>query len=180
MIPATFNSWRPSRLLSKLLSSKISAPAGDALTNPTVKTAFASTYTLPANSLKVGDVIRINFQIDDVLASSSTTIVPELAIGGTTFGLSPSGAASGLGIPGQHQTLVTFEFTVTAVGASGTLQGYGLLNTYGTTVRFGASNFTDAAIDTTVANIISMSLTCGTSGAANVLTLKQFNVEIVR
>lgn len=152
--------------------------AGTALSNTTTETALGS-YTIPANRLSVGSVIRIRYQGIATATNSTDTLAVKLYIGG----LSGTALISAAAIDVANNDLFGGEFTVVVrtIGASGTIVGYG---TYKTTAAEGTATIKDdflasTTLDTTASKDITVSGTWSVASASNSCRLDILNVEIL-
>ena len=164
----------PSYRQPRMLFAMGAPVAGDTLTNPTSKTAFATTYTLPANSLAVGDVLEIHCAVFfDFTAATAFTW--ELAIGATTMAQQITGTNS------NQDTWwdITFLVRVVSIGAAGTINWHGMSTNSATgaaVVKTSGGSGLAVALDTTAANAISLSVTNGSSNASNTDQMYWFTV----
>lgn len=159
----------------KLLFAMGAPVGGDTLTNPTAKTAFATTYTLHANSLQVGDVLDIEFRVFfDFTAATNFTW--ELAIGATVLSVAMTGTCGA-----DTNMLLRFVARVVSIGAAGSIN----IELQAISSLSGAAPFRGQAApshslalaqDTTVANIISLSVTNSVSNASNTDQMYYFTV----
>lgn len=151
------------------LGSKLGAITTDgaAITNSTGSFPFNLNVTLPANSLKVGQVIRVTF----AMAYSSTgtpTWTTNLYFNSTSAGgAAITCAASGF-VFGQ------FFLTVRSVGTSGTLQMAGIIQQDTLSSQPTGPLVT---VNTTISNTISVGGQWSAAAAGNTITLKQLCVE---
>jgi len=132
--------------------------------------------TIPANSLKVGDRIRVRGQLIGTTRTSTDTCALNLLFGTTT--------AAALAAAFAHATTnflyFEFEMVVQAIGASGSVMGAGLVNggTAGATTT--GLNLAATTFDTTVAETISISGTFSASNTTDQITVNIFDVDVLR
>ena len=103
-----------------LLYADGSVPGGNTIANTTTETAFASTFTIPANSLAVGDVIRVR-----IAGRYSTDVIAPLIRGKVKIGtavVSDSGSVTSVAGATNAGWHANAEYIVTAIGAGGTLE----------------------------------------------------------
>ena len=150
---------RPARLLYSM-----GAPvAGDTLTNPTTKMPFATTYTpgIPANLLRVGDVLEVDCSVFFTFVGA-TTFTWELGIGATALSFLTVGASGA-----NTYMHIKFIATIVTVGSGGTLDWEGQFIGPASTIRATGNAALAVAIDTTVASIVALSVTNTTSNGGN-------------
>ena len=160
------------------MTAYVMTAAGTALSNTTTETALGS-YTIPANRLSVGSVIRIRYQGIATATNSTDTLAVKLYIGG----LSGTALISAAAIDVANNDLFGGEFTVVVrtIGSSGTIVGYG---TYKTTAAEGTATIKDdylasTTLDTTTSKDITVSGTWSVASASNSCRLDILNVEIL-
>lgn len=133
----------------------------------------ASTLLLPAGLLNVGTIIY-----GGIRGVVSTTSTPNLtlrwvldAVAGTvTYVIATTGAtATGSGLSGVTLTC-DFEFIVTAVGTSGTIES--MMNTWTGTTFFASVAPASVTVDTTKAYTLDCLATWGTQSSSNTLTMQ--------
>lgn len=138
------------------------------------ETAFDKTVTFPANTLQVGDIIRIKAG-GTVSTYSSGTLTLNLRIDGTTIG------TTGAVTPASADEWVFIgEVTVQTIGASGTAKS--VVMHYGPEEEnddnIGAKGTAITSFDTTAT--IAVDVTATWSAASNGATQEYLTVEIVR
>lgn len=167
---------------TQLLAVNTSHPAGNTIANTAAETAFDSKYTIPGNSLAVGQVLRVTlrgFYSTDVVAP---TLIGRLRFGGvagtvllTTGTISALvGGVSALGWAAEILVVVH------SIGATGTLEVQGTFQfataaTAALTVI--PSNGALVTVDTTADKDLVATATWGTADADNTVTLRQFAVQ---
>lgn len=162
---------RPKLGVSLLTSSLV---ASDTIANTSTETAFQSTVTIPANTLKVGDVIEV--MVAGTFGVTSTpTQTWEFALGATSTSTTGTMAAtSGVGGPWEAY----LYGVVTAIGAAGTIELHGLArmltDSVGSAVtRQGLMNSAPMTVDTTAAIVITCRQKWSAADASNTITLRQ-------
>lgn len=155
----------------------VNAAASTAVSNGvTTEQFFDVTYTVGANSLKVGDILEIEgWAVVSVQASTDTLIV-KVYLGGTAI-VTTAAVDSAVG------DIVHFKATVVVrtIGASGTFiaggtQGNGVPGTVTAKPFFVAST----AIDTTATQVIRASATFSATTATNTVALQTLRVNKVK
>jgi hypothetical protein len=162
-----------------LVSANSSVPAGNTIASTAAETAFNSSYTIPANSLSVGDVLRVK-----VYGVYSTDTIAPTIIGKVKFGsvvmLTTGTINSLVGTSSNLGWWAEAEFIVQSIGASGAIeaQGYAEFATAATTgLSVNLTNTAAKTVDTTVSQAITVTIQWGTSSAANTISLREFTVE---
>lgn len=101
----------------------VNTAASTAISNTASETAFDASYTIPANSLRAGDVIKVRYQGIATATNSTDTLLVRLRIGG----LSGTALLVGTATDVANNNVFGGEFTliVRTVGSSGTVVGVG-------------------------------------------------------
>jgi hypothetical protein len=169
-----------------------SSPTVSTAVNTTAsETAFDRSFTVPANSLVAGDVLRLRAWGTNATHSSGTvTLLLRLRWGGAAgVILAEMSAAAGLGFTQNYRWVVESTILVTAVGASGVAEAVGTAG-FG---RIGAldswledmpwipnAGGTALTVDTTANKALVVTVTLGASNAANTATLRGYTLERMR
>ena len=157
-----------------LLYSNTAASA--AVSNTTTETAFDKSYTIPANSLQVGDVIRVRCQV----IATSTNSTDTLKVKGylASINLQDTGA---LDVADSDVVFIDLDLIVRTIGASGTFVGAGI-QTIGTpgTATMKHFKLASSAIDTTTTNAITFKATWSVASASNSCRLDVLDVQLLR
>lgn len=144
---------------------------GSNVTATTTETDFGKIITIPANTLKVGDTIKIRalVTVSNQNSTDTLTVKGKLNQAGTPVQLFTSGAVD----PAANDVcVVDFLIKIRTIGASGTFIGYGFIGLgTGGTVTAKAITLTSQSIDTTAANTISLTGTWSSNNANNVAAL---------
>ncbi len=137
---------------------------------------FDKTYSLPANTLKVGDVIRIKGWAVVSAEASTDTLTLKLYLGTVTL-LTTAAVNSAVG------DVVWFDATVIVrtIGTGGTIVAAGL-DANGPPASATAKPFfaPSSTLDTTIASVIKASATWSATTATNTVALQGLTVEISR
>lgn len=152
------------------------AGASTALSNFTAQRAFDTYATIPANSLQVGSLIRIRYQMIQTAVNGTDTIQAILTIGGTlgasnavtggTALLTQTATAGGVSFVSAGE----FELAIRTIGASGTMVGTGVFKkvpTAVTTYTPVEAILASTAIDTTVDQLVTLGIVYGAASASN-------------
>lgn len=137
------------------------------------------TITLPPNFLTPGSTLRA--KACGVLShSGATTRIFKFKIGAVTYTSNTFTAAGALTNSGWYFEM---EICCRTNGAAGTIQGQGIVAMY--TVAGAAPLSVELrtigtdALDTTIANLVDLTNTHGTSNAADGITCQQFTLELL-
>lgn len=154
------------------------AAASTTVTNTTAETTFSNgTITIPANSLKVGDVLRIRGQVTVPSTNSTDTLSIKVNIAGSTALLTVPA------LDVANADIVTFDLTlvVRTIGATGTIYGFGWYTT-GPSATATAKAFTLASttVDTTAAASITVTATWSVASTSNQAILQALTAEHVK
>lgn len=147
------------------------------ITNTNVETTFSNgTLTIPANSLKVGDVIRIHARAFCIAQNSTDTHRIRLYINSTTLADSTA-----LALDPNDWVMIDMELTIRTIGATGTFVADGEL----TTVVAGTPTTVDiivasTTLDTTAAAVITIKSLASATSTGNQIRLDEFNVQLER
>ena len=135
--------------------------------------AFLNSYSLPANSLEKGDVIRVKLRATVTDNNSTDTLTPVFKFGGTAIA---TGAA--LDVADSDIIWVDAEISVTAIGASGTMTSHASIKTNtGDTDVFASTALTSK--DTTAAIVLGLEVDWSVAHAENIVRLDSFVVELL-
>lgn len=167
---------------AKVIAKKLysSVAASTAITNTATETEFDAAYTLPANILKPGSLLRIRYQGIQTAQNSTNTLGLKLYIGGKAgTALQTISAAQGAA---NNIFAGEYYLAVRTIGASGTFVGWGAYTATpaasGTaTMVVGISAST--AIDTTAAQKIAVAATWSVANAGNSVRLDYLALEML-
>lgn len=147
-----------------------------AISNTAVETAFDLSYTIPANSLNVGDVLHIR-AVGSCVTNSTDTLVIKLYIGSQeVIATGTIDAASGDGF------VIDAFVTIRTIGTSGTYVAGGLTSIETPGAAAGAADIPSSdylgstAINTTTTNAITVKATFNAASTGSTTTLQQLIV----
>ena len=157
---------------SSLVYADASVPGGNTVANTVTETAFASTYTIPADGLTVGTVVRIKVAgVYSTDAAVAPTLTLRFDIGGTTM----LSQAITLDI---GETNAPFHADITGVvsvsGASGEIEHHGVLTVDQVDYQLSATSTT--SIDTTGTLAVEVTAQWGAADADDTVTLREMAV----
>lgn len=154
----------------------VNTAASSNITNASTFTTFSNgSYTFPANSLKVGDLLHITAKATVTGQNSTNTHTVQVLLGSDT--LANSGAL--LLAPNDIVNLNMYV-TVRTIGNStvGTITGSGTLfgGTPGTSTTTFNVNLASTNLDTTVAEILAVQAKASAASTGNIIRLDQFSI----
>lgn len=150
--------------------------ASTAVTNTTTETAFDKAVNIPANTLKVGDVIRVRAQAIATATNSTDTLDLQLRLG--TTDILATGAVD---VANNDIGYIDADIVIRTIGASGTMVAAGVvaLGVPGT-VTAKPKLMASTAIDTTAAISVNVSATWSVANAGNSCRLDVLDVQVIR
>jgi len=175
LIPDGAGSFRPASTLITNGPLAVLTAASTNLTNTTTRTVFDRNYSIPANALQVGDVLRVRGQVRAPTTNSTDTLLLDVSVGGTALvaGLAVDVADNDVGI-------VDVEIAVRSIGASGSLFASGMIGlgpVASATMRPVANSGTR---DTTGALVVGIAGTWSVASASDICALQMLTVELLR
>jgi len=140
----------------------------------TTDAADIGSYTIPADTLKVGDIVRIKAFCTVVDTNSTDTLTPILKFGGTAIA---TGAA--LDVADDDIVYAWADVHVTAIGSSGTMTAISEIRTdeNGGTSVTAATNLTSK--DTTGGLAVALNVDWSVAHADNEVRIDVLSVELV-
>lgn len=154
--------------------------ASTAISNTTTETLFSNQYSIPANALAVGSVIRIRYQGIATSTNSTDTLAVKLYIGGLSGTVLISHAATDVANNDVFQG--EYMLSIRTAGASGTMVGCGTYKSIPAaegTMTVKDDILASTAIDTTAAQVVGVSATWSVASASNSVRLDVMTVEIL-
>jgi hypothetical protein len=154
--------------------------ASTAHTNSTDEALFSTQYSVPANTLKAGTVVKIKFQGIATATNSTDTLTIKLYLGG----LAGTALLTGTATDVANNNIFAGEFTliVRTTGASGTVVGYGTHTEVpaasGAAVHDITEILASTTVDTTAAQVIGVGADWSVASASNSARLDLLVVEI--
>lgn len=153
--------------------------ASTAVSASATETLFSTSYTVPANMLRAGSLIKINYQGTATATNAADTLQIKLYIGGLSgTALQTSSATDAAD---NDMFAGTENIIIRTAGASGTLVASGSFTKVeaATAVATRVDVFTaSTAVDTTAAQVLGVSATWSSTNAGNSCRLDMFAVEI--
>ena len=147
--------------------------ASATITNTTTETDFSQTAVISANTLKAGDLIRVQAHAVVSSSNSTDTLTVKLKIGSTT--IVSTGA---LDVANNDVVLIDALLVVRTFGASGTFVASGIVNIgVPGTATVKAFNLASTTIDTTVNQTIKLTGQWSVAHASNVVALQSLVVR---
>jgi hypothetical protein len=163
------------------INVNVTVPGGNTVANTASETNFSSNYSIVANSLKVGNVIKVRGRgVYGTDAVTAGTLNLKIKVGSTVL------LATGTITNTTSITNKGFSFeadlVVTAIGGSGAFECQGLAvlsTTLGVALIAHMTNTSTVTVDTTTAQTLQASATFSVADTDNTITLRQFIVEIL-
>ena len=159
-----------------LLKSQGAVQAGDTVANTTTETTFATSYTLPANAIAAGKVIRVTARGVLSTAATGPTLTLRLKLDTTT--LLSSGAMAVGASRANAWWFLQAEITYRGSGSPANVEIQGWVNT-AFVVGTSAGNAAEASLATNVNRVLGVSAAWGTANASNTITMRSFVVEVL-
>lgn len=167
---------------AKVVAKKLYAAtaASTAISNTTTETEFSNYYTIPANALKVGSLLRIRYQGIATATNSTDTLTAKLYLGGKAgTALQTCGATD---VANNNIFAGEFYMSVRTIGASGTFVGWG--NYTATLAASGTATMVvgvlgSSTVDTTAAQKIAVAATWSAASASDSCRLDYLTVEML-
>ena len=157
------------------ISQKLFSEAGTLREHEnTTDAADIAMYSIPANKLEVGDIVRIKVFCTVVDSNGSDTLTPILKFGGTAIA---TGAA--LDVADSDIVYAWADVHVTATGSSGTMTAIAEIRTdaNGSTSVTAATNLTSK--DTTGTLDVVLNVDWSVANADNEVRIDAFSVELI-
>ena len=165
---------------TSILNANTSIPAGNTIANTTTETAFTSSYTIPANALVAGSVVRIKLWGTYGTTVVSPNLTGKLKIGSQT--LLNTGALSAAINLSNAGWFADASILVQSIGAGGVVdaQGFAEFASAATTgLSVNIPNTATFTVDTTVTQALTVTIQWSAANAANTITLRQMVVEVL-
>ena len=151
--------------------------ASSTITNTTTETAFSTTFSIPANRLRVGSVLRLRARASVSSGDGTDTLTLRARLtnaAGTLLGEGPAvDVTNGGGDVGD----IDLEMIVRTLGGGGTMMTsgkIGLLTAVKSTGSAGA-----VTIDTTAANVLVITAQWSAASASNIVAMDGGSLQIV-
>lgn len=162
-------------------SINTTVPSGNTVANASGSdVAFSSSYTIAANTLKVGTIIRIKLYGVYGTTLLSPNLTGKLKIGSSTL-LSTGALTIGVSLTNAGWSAEAL-LSVTAVGSGGAVeaQGFAQFATAATTgLSVNLTNTSTIAVNTTVSQTIAATVQWSASSSSNTITLRQALFEVL-
>ncbi len=173
--------WYINSGASALAYANTTVPAGNTVANTATETVYASSYTIPANSLVAGSVIRLTLYGVYSTALVAPSIRVKIKFGSTI--MLDTGVISPL-VAGDTNVgwSATATFIIDSIGASGAIESQGVMLFQTSTTASATTNVENTAaitVDTTTAQAITATIQWGTASASNTSTLREMVIELL-
>lgn len=159
--------------------------ASTAITNTTAETAFSTQYSIPADTLKAGSLVKIRFQGIATATNGSDTLTIKLWLATSVV----ADAITGITLVSMAATDVAndnvfqgeYELIVRTIGAGGTVIGAGTFKSIPAaegTMTIKDDILASTALNTTVAQIVAVTADWSAADPGNSVRLDFLRVEI--
>lgn len=153
--------------------------ASTALTASSTETLFDTSYSIPANTLVPGQLIKIKYQGICTATNGTDTFAAVLRIGGVAGTALYTHTATD--VANNNIFLGEYNLIIRTVGASGTVVGFGWgknVPAAEATITFRDDFLASTTIDTTVAQVVGVTGQFSSTNAGNSARLDFMSVEI--
>lgn len=172
----------------QLISSNLAynaTSASTAISNTTTETMFSNFLTLPANTLRPGNLIKVRYQGIATSTNSTDTLTIKLYFATATT----AGAITGTALISHAATDVAnndvfageYELAIRTIGSSGTMVGCGTYKSVPAaegTATYKDDILASTTVDTTVTRYIGCSAAWSVASASNSCRLDFLRVEL--
>jgi len=172
MVSKGDGSWTPQTGLTES-NLYVTAINSNTVTNTSTQTSFGQTYTVPDNSLSVGDILTIAVQGIATSTNSTDTLNVALKIGATT--VATTGA---LDVANNNTFQIVMNLVVRSIGTTGAIigGGYTSIGAPGTATET-AANLNSTTINTTTTNVIDVLATWSVASASNIVQMNILSIN---
>lgn len=164
---------------SSLKYSNITVPSGNTVSNTTTPTAFSSSYTFPADSLRVGNVISLKIRGWYGTDAVAPTLTMRIKLGSTL--ILDTGTFNCVAGISNYGWWAENDIIVNSLGSSGEIesQGWAEFGTSSiTSLSIPAFNVATIALDTTTSQIMTVDVKWNTASTANRITLREMILTV--
>jgi hypothetical protein len=162
-----------------------STAASTAISATATETAFSTAYTIPANTLKAGTLVKVRFQGIATATNANDTLTIKLYLATDTTAGAVVGTAlismAAQDVSNNDVFLGEYELICRTVGASGTMVGVGTYKSIPAaegTMTIKDDILASTTVDTTAAQIVAVTATWSSTNAGNSARLDFLRVEI--
>lgn len=153
--------------------------ASTAVSNTTTETLFSTQYSVPANSLEPGQLIRLKWQGIATATNATDTLTIKAYIGGLSGTVLFTHAATD--VANDNVFMGEYDLIVRTIGASGTVVGFGTGKSVPAaegTATYKDDILASTTLDTTAAQVLGLSATWSVANAGNSCRLDFLSVEM--
>ena len=158
----------------------VNTAASTAHANSTDEALFSTQFSIPANTLVAGSVVKIHFQGIATSTNGTDTLTIKLYIGGLAGTALLTGTATD--VANNNIFAGWFHLVVRTAGASGTMVGFGAHTDVpaasGTAVMDITETLASTTIDTTAAQVVGVGADWSAASASNSARLDVLTVQI--
>ena len=157
----------------------VNTAASSALTASSTETLFDTSYSIPANTLVAGQLIKIKYQGICTATNGTDTFAAVLRIGGLAGTALYTHTATD--VANNNIFLGEYNLIIRSVGASGTVVGFGWGKNVAAaegTITFRDDFLASTTIDTTAAQVVGVTGQFSSTNAGNSARLDFLSVEL--
>jgi hypothetical protein len=173
--------WRQQAGGANVALSTVADSTAIAGTGSDSETAFDTTVTIPANSLRAGDRIHIRALVDAIGVTSTPNLTIKLYIGTAVLSGTLIMSTGAVAVVASGVVLIDAELTIRTIGATaGRVVGSSsyIAGVVGTATAKVAAALGSTLINTAVAQLVGASAQWSAANASNTCLLRQLSVDI--
>lgn len=151
--------------------------ASSTITNTTTETAFSTTFSIPANRLRVGSVLRLRARASVSSGDSTDTLTLRARLTNAAGALLGEGPAVDVTNGGGDVGDIDLEMIVRTLGGGGTMMTSGKIGLLTAVTSTGSAGA--VTIDTTAANVLVITAQWSVASASNIVAMDGGSLQIV-
>lgn len=151
--------------------------ASSTITNTTTETAFSTTFSIPANRLRVGSVLRLRARASVSSGNSTDTLTLRARLTNAAGALLGEGPAVDVTNGGGDVGDIDLEMIVRTLGGGGTMMTSGKIGLLTAVTSTGSAGA--VTIDTTAANVLVITAQWSVASASNIVAMDGGSLQIV-
>lgn len=151
--------------------------ASSTITNTTTETAFSTTFSIPANRLRVGSVLRLRARASVSSGNSTDTLTLRARLTNEAGALLGEGPAVDVTNGGGDVGDIDLEMIVRTLGGGGTMMTSGKIGLLTAVTSTGSAGA--VTIDTTAANVLVITAQWSVASASNIVAMDGGSLQIV-
>lgn len=151
--------------------------ASSTITDTTTETAFSTTFSIPANRLRVGSVLRLRARASVSSGNSTDTLTLRARLTNAAGALLGEGPAVDVTNGGGDVGDIDLEMIVRTLGGGGTMMTSGKIGLLTAVTSTGSAGA--VTIDTTAANVLVITAQWSVASASNIVAMDGGSLQIV-